>query len=61
MLYKIGCNLVYPLDGAQPGPYVPVWITRGALVANRYTCHDITFGIKYYVVLLYIEYCWDLL
>ena len=24
MLYKIRCNLVYPLNGAVPGPYVPV-------------------------------------
>ena len=37
MLYKIRCNLVHPLYGALPGPYVPVWVTRGALVAHRYT------------------------
>ena len=37
MLYKIGCNLMHPLNGALPGPYVPVRLTRGALVAHRYT------------------------
>ena len=28
---------MHPLDGALHGPYVPVRITRGALVAHRYT------------------------
>ena len=37
MLYKIRCNSVHPLNGALPGPYVPVGFTRGALVAHRYT------------------------
>ena len=37
MLYKIGCNLMHPLNGALPGPYVPVRVTRGALVAHLYT------------------------
>ena len=37
MLYKIRCNLVHPLNGALPGPYVPSRVTRGALVAHRYT------------------------
>ena len=37
MLYKIRCNLMHPLNDAQPGPYVPVWVTRSALVAHRYT------------------------
>ena len=37
MMYKIMCNPVYPLNGALPGPYVPVRVTRGALVAHRYT------------------------
>ena len=35
MLYKIRCNPVHP--GALPGPYVPARVTRGALVAHRYT------------------------
>ena len=26
-----------PLYGALPGPYAPVWVTRGALVAHWYT------------------------
>ena len=37
MLYKIGCNPMHPLNGALPGLYVPVRVTRGALVAHRYT------------------------
>ena len=37
MLYKIWCNSEPPLNGALPGPYVPVRVTRGALVAHRYT------------------------
>ena len=37
MLYEIRCNPVHPLNGALPGPYVPVRDTRGALVAHRYT------------------------
>ena len=37
MLYKIRCNLMHPLNGALPGPYVPVRVTRIALVAHRYT------------------------
>ena len=37
MLYKIRCNPMHPLNGALPGPYVPVRVTRGALVAHRYT------------------------
>ena len=37
MLYKIRCNPLHPLNDSLPGPYVPVWVTRGALVAHRYT------------------------
>ena len=37
MLYKIRCNPVHPFNGALPGPYVPVLVTRGTLVAHRYT------------------------
>ena len=36
MLYTIRCNPVHPL-GALPGPHVPARVTRGALVAHRYT------------------------
>ena len=36
MLYKIRCNPVHHLNGALPGPYVPVRVTRGAVVAHRY-------------------------
>ena len=31
----IRCNPMHPLNGALPGPYVPVRVTRGALVAHR--------------------------
>ena len=37
MLYKIRCNPMHPLYGTLPVPYVPVRVTRGALVAHRYT------------------------
>ena len=37
MLYKIRCNPVHPLNGAVPGPYVPVRVTRSALVAHGCT------------------------
>ena len=37
MLYKIRCNQMHPLNDALPGPYVPVRVTRGALVAHHYT------------------------
>ena len=37
MLYKIRCNPMHPLCGALPVPYVPVWVTRGAVIAQRFT------------------------
>ena len=37
MLYKIRCYPKHPLCGALPVPYVPVRVTRGALIAHRYT------------------------
>ena len=37
MLYKIRNNSMHPFYGALPVPYVPVRVTRGALVAHRYT------------------------
>ena len=37
MLYKIRCNLMRPLNGALPGPYVPMRVTYGAVVPHRYT------------------------
>ena len=36
-LYKIRCNTVHPLNGALPASYVPMRVTRGAMVAHRYT------------------------
>ena len=37
MLYNIQYNPVHLLNGALPGLYVPARVTRGALVAHRYT------------------------
>ena len=37
MLYKNRCKSVHPLNGALPGPCVTVRVTRGALVAHRFT------------------------
>ena len=38
MFYKIRCNPMHPLNDALPGQaYVPVRVTRGALVTHRYT------------------------
>ena len=37
MLYKIRCNPMHPIYGALPVPYVPVRVTRGALIPHRYT------------------------
>ena len=37
MLYKIRCNPMHPFNDALPVPYVPVRVTRSALVAHRYT------------------------
>ena len=35
MLYKIRYKAMHPLNGALPGPYVPVRVRRGALVTHR--------------------------
>ena len=37
MLYKIRCNPLHPLYGAPPVPYVPLRVTRGAVIAHRFT------------------------
>ena len=37
MMYKIRWNPKHPLCGALTVPYVPVGVTRGALIAHRYT------------------------
>ena len=37
MLYKIRCNTLHPLYGALTGPYVPVRVTRGAVIAHRFS------------------------
>ena len=37
ILYKIRCNPMHPLYGALPVPYVPVRVTRCAVITHRYT------------------------
>ena len=37
VLYKIRCNSLHPLYGSLPVPCVPVRVTRGAVIAHRYT------------------------
>ena len=37
MLYRTRCNSMHPLHRALPAPYVPVMVTRGAVIAHRYT------------------------
>ena len=37
LLYKIRCNPLHPLYGALPVSSVPVRVTRGAVIAYRYT------------------------
>ena len=36
-MYKILCNPMHPLDGALPVPYMPVRVSRGAVIAHWYT------------------------
>ena len=36
MMYKIRCNPMHPHNDALPGPYVPIRVTRRALVPHRY-------------------------
>ena len=61
MLYKIRCNPTRPLNGVLPGPYVPVRVQRGALVAQRYTyappcCRDSQYRSTFIPVLMSIWY-----
>ena len=37
MLHKIRCNSMHSLYGALPVPYVPVRVTRGAVISHWYT------------------------
>ena len=37
ILYKIWCNPLHTLYGALPALYVPVRVTRGAVIAHRFT------------------------
>ena len=57
MLYKIRCNQTHPRNGALPGPYVPVRVTSGALVAHRYTYAPPRCRTSLYAVLLFPSQC----
>ena len=37
ILFKITCNPMHPLYGALPVTYVQVLVTRGAVIAHKYT------------------------
>ena len=37
ILNEIRCNPMHPIYAALPVPYVPDQVTRGALIAHRYT------------------------
>ena len=37
MLYEIRCDPMHPLCGALPVTFVPVRVTRGAVIAHRFT------------------------
>ena len=38
MLFKMRCNPMHPLNDALPGSYVPLRVTRSALVTSVYLC-----------------------
>ena len=57
MRYKIRCNPVHPLNGALPWSYVPVRVTRGVLVAHRYTYAPPRCRILQYRGLLFPSRC----
>ena len=48
MLYRIRCKAMHPLNGALPGPYVPVRVTSGVLVTHRYAYAPPHCGISQY-------------
>ena len=59
MLYNIRCNQMNPLCGALPGPYVLVWVKRGALVAYRHTfapprCKTLQYCITFVALSLFL-------
>ena len=65
MLYKIRCNPKHLLYGALPVPYVPVRVTRGVLVAHRYTYSPGSTAEPLFlsqcpcVSILYVSIVWD--
>ena len=61
MLYKIVCNSMLPLNGALLGLYVPVLVTRGSLVAHRYTFQPPHFKTSQYcrTLILLSVFLWN--
>ena len=57
MLYKIRCNPTHPLNDALTSPYVPVRVTRGALVAHRYTYEPPSCRTSQYRMRLFPSQC----
>ena len=57
MLYKIRCNPMHPLNDALPGPYVPLRVTRGALVPHQYTYVSPPFRTSQYARLFFPSQC----
>ena len=57
MRYKIRCYPMVPLNGGLPGPYVPVRVKRGAVVAHRYTYHRLAAEHRSTAGLLFSSRC----
>ena len=53
MLYKSRCNPINPLNGALPESYVPVLVTRGALVAQSTLMHRLAAEHRSTAILLF--------
>ena len=60
MLYKIRCNPLHPLYGALPVSYVPVRVTRDAVIAHRCTyapprCRPSQYSITFILFSISVE------
>ena len=66
MLYKIMCKSMHNVCGVQLVPYLPVWVTRSALVTHRYThapprCRTSTAIAQDFHSPLNVFSCWTIL
>ena len=57
MLHKIKCNPMHPLNDSLPGPYMPVWVTRGALVTHWYLMRHLSAEPRRTAGLLFPSQC----